>query len=107
MPACWPIAKIGARVVRHARYAIFQMAEVAVPRELFEKILRLIDGLRPRPAPEHRAGAVRCLITMGGVCLNDEEKGQMDGPRVVLDIGHGGSAGKTVSAAHGFLEAEC
>jgi Transposase DDE domain group 1 len=44
------LIKIGAKVVRHARYAVFQMAEVAVPRELFEKILRLIDGLRPRPA---------------------------------------------------------
>jgi len=43
--------KIGAKVVRHARYDIFQMAEVAVPKELFEQILRLIDRLRPRPAP--------------------------------------------------------
>ena len=39
------------KVVRDARYAIFQMAAVAVPKELFEQILRLIDGLRPRPAP--------------------------------------------------------
>jgi len=45
------LVKIGAKVVRHARYAVFQMAEVSVPRELFEKILRLIDGLRRRPAP--------------------------------------------------------
>jgi len=45
------LVKIGAKVVRHARYAIFQMAEVAVPRELFEKILRLIDRLRRRQAP--------------------------------------------------------
>jgi len=45
------LVKIGAKVVRHARYAVFQMAEVAVPRELFEKILRLIDGLRQQPAP--------------------------------------------------------
>jgi hypothetical protein len=45
------LIKIGANVVRHARYAIFQMAEVAVPRELFEQILRLIDGLRRRQAP--------------------------------------------------------
>ena len=43
--------KIGAKVVRHGRYVIFQMAEVVVPRELFQEILRLIDGLRPRPAP--------------------------------------------------------
>ena len=38
------LIKIGAKVVRHARYAVFQMAEVAAPRELFEQILRLIDG---------------------------------------------------------------
>ncbi len=45
------LVKIGAKVARHARYAVFQMADVAVPRELFEQILRLIDGLRRRPAP--------------------------------------------------------
>ncbi|WP_439613807.1 hypothetical protein [Reyranella sp.] len=45
------LVKIGARVVRHAHYAIFQTADAAVPKELFEKILRLIDGLRRRPAP--------------------------------------------------------
>ena len=45
------LVKIGAKVVRHGRSVIFQMAEVAVPRALFEDILRLIDGLRPRPAP--------------------------------------------------------
>jgi hypothetical protein len=45
------LVKIGAKVVHHARYVVFQMAEVAVPKDLFEKILRLIDGLQPRPAP--------------------------------------------------------
>jgi hypothetical protein len=45
------LVKIGAKVVRHGRYVIFQMAEVAVPRMLFAEILRLINGLRPRPAP--------------------------------------------------------
>jgi hypothetical protein len=45
------LIKIGAKVVRHGRYVIFQMAEVAVPRELFQEILRLIDGLRPQPPP--------------------------------------------------------
>ena len=30
--------KIGAKVVRHGRYVIFQMAEVAVPKELFHEI---------------------------------------------------------------------
>ena len=45
------LVKIGAKVVRHGRYVTFQLAEVAVPRELFQKILSLIDDLRPTPAP--------------------------------------------------------
>jgi hypothetical protein len=45
------LVKIGAKVVRHGRYVIFQMAEVAVPKELFQEILRLITGLRAPPAP--------------------------------------------------------
>ena len=45
------LIKIGAKVVRHARYAVFQMAEVAVSKQLFEDILRLIAGLRPGPPP--------------------------------------------------------
>ncbi len=43
------LVKIGAKVVRHGRYVTFQMAEVAVPRDLFQEILRLIDGLRRSP----------------------------------------------------------
>ena len=46
------LVKIGATVVRHARYAVFQVAEVAVPRDLFVRVPALIDSLRPRePAP--------------------------------------------------------
>ena len=45
------LIKIGAKVVSHGRYATFQLAEVAVPKELIRKILSLIDDLRPRPAP--------------------------------------------------------
>jgi|TARA_Y100000294_G_scaffold117003_2_gene108587 hypothetical protein len=41
----------GGSRLSHGCYVTFQMAEVAVPRDLFQKILRLIDGLRPRPAP--------------------------------------------------------
>ena len=33
------------------RYVTFQMAEVAVPRGLFDEILRLIAQLRAPPAP--------------------------------------------------------
>jgi hypothetical protein len=45
------LIKIGAEVVSHGRYVTFQMAEVAVPRQLFADILRLIARLRAPPAP--------------------------------------------------------
>jgi hypothetical protein len=41
--------KIGAKVVSHGRYVIFQMAEVAIARQMFEEILRLIAELRLLP----------------------------------------------------------
>jgi hypothetical protein len=40
---------IGARIVRHERYVVFQLAEVAVLRSLFAEILRRIDRLRGPP----------------------------------------------------------
>ena len=40
------LVKIGAKVVGHSRYVIFQMAEVAVPRVLFLEILDRIRRLR-------------------------------------------------------------
>ena len=43
--------KIGAKVVSHGRYVIFQMAEVAIARQMFQEILRLIAELRPQPPP--------------------------------------------------------
>ena len=42
------LIKIGAKVVSHARYVAFQMAEVAISRHLFADIPRL---LRPPPDP--------------------------------------------------------
>jgi Transposase DDE domain group 1 len=45
------LIKIGAKVVSHGRYVAFQMAEVAIPRNLFADILRLIAELRPPPDP--------------------------------------------------------
>ena len=44
------VINIGAKVVRHGRYVIFQTAEVEVPRELFQEILRLMAGLQAPPA---------------------------------------------------------
>jgi hypothetical protein len=43
------LIKTGARLVRHARYAIFQFAEAALPRRVFAGILGLINGLRGPP----------------------------------------------------------
>ena len=40
------LIKIGAKVVSHSRYVIFQMAEVAVPQILFREILDRIRRLR-------------------------------------------------------------
>ena len=45
------LIKIGAKVVCHGRYVTFQMAEVAVSRQMFADILILIARLRARPAP--------------------------------------------------------
>ena len=47
------LIKIGTKVVRHARQVIFQMAEVAVRRELFRAVLEGIQRLRlPTPMPD-------------------------------------------------------
>ena len=55
------LIKICANVVRHARLFIFQMAEVAIPRELFRTILERIAWLRlPMPL------SGRC--SLGGKC---------------------------------------
>jgi len=48
------LIKIGAKMVRHARYVTFQLAEVAIPRRLYRTILKRIRrfaALRPRAAP--------------------------------------------------------
>ena len=45
------LVKIGARIVRHGGYVVFQLAEVAVPRALFAEILRRVDQLRPKSIP--------------------------------------------------------
>jgi hypothetical protein len=45
------LIKIGAKVVSHGRYVVFQMAEVAISRQMFQEILQLIAELRPQPPP--------------------------------------------------------
>ena len=43
------LIKIGGRIVRHARQIIFQLAEIAVSREIFAAILERISRLSPAP----------------------------------------------------------
>jgi hypothetical protein len=43
------LIKTGARLVRHGRYAIFQMAAAALPQKVFAGVLDLINGLRYPP----------------------------------------------------------
>jgi len=43
------LIEIGAKVVNHARYVAFQMAEVAIPKTLFAEILQMIAELRLPP----------------------------------------------------------
>jgi hypothetical protein len=40
------LVKIGAKVVSHSEYVLFQLAEVAVPRQLFAAILERVGWLR-------------------------------------------------------------
>lgn len=42
------LIKVGARVVHHARQVVFQLAEVAIPRSLFQAILWRIERLRQK-----------------------------------------------------------
>ena len=55
------LIKIGAKVVSHGRYVAFQMAEVAIPRQMFQEILRLIAELRPQPPPASMRPSMACM----------------------------------------------
>jgi hypothetical protein len=47
------LVKIGAKVVRHAKYVTFQLAEVAVPQKLFATILDRIQRFGVPPSLVH------------------------------------------------------
>lgn len=55
------LIKIGVKFVRHARYAVFQMAEAAMPGDLFRKMLLRIEGLRS--SLWHRTERGKCVVT--------------------------------------------
>ena len=55
------LIKIGAKVVSHGRYAMFQMAEVAVPRQMLQEITRRI----------RQAGRTMQVDVMQGAWVSD------------------------------------
>jgi len=85
------LIKIGAKVVSHGRYVAFQMAEVAIPRQMFQEILRLIGGTAAAAAP--RASMRRpcsCVHhqTTGGVRPNASENDQIS-PSIAVRTARG------------------
>ena len=54
------LINIGAKVLSHGRYVIFQMAEVTVSRQMFADILLMITQLRAPPAPASAAPGITC-----------------------------------------------
>jgi hypothetical protein len=51
------LVKISARIARHGRYVVSQLAAVAVPRALFAAILRRVGRLRGPPVRRRPEGA--------------------------------------------------
>jgi Transposase DDE domain group 1 len=55
------LIKIGAKVVSHGRYVTFQMAEVAVSRQMFAEILSLIARLQGATSAGMTGALVKCV----------------------------------------------
>ena len=64
------LIKIGAKVVSHGRYVTFQLAEVAVSRQMFKEILMLIPGCGRR-RPQHDGGFGSEGGKKGEVCFDE------------------------------------
>ena len=70
------LIKIGAKVINHGRYVAFQMAEAAIPRNLFADVLRLIAKLRAPPVTSTAYGFWLSRVlskTTGDVRLDDNK----------------------------------
>ena len=55
------LIKIGAKVVNHGRYVAFQMAEVAIPRQMFQEVFAVDRGAAAATATS--AGMKRSIVT--------------------------------------------
>ena len=71
------LVKIGKKMAGNDRHVTFRLAELAVPRSLFQRILSVIDDLQPRPAPAWAEEIHGDPNTKGEVCLGNEKTGRM------------------------------
>jgi hypothetical protein len=55
----------------HGRYIVFRMAEAAVPRQMFQEILRLIAELRPQPPPRRNLRTFSVYFLISAVVCSD------------------------------------
>jgi hypothetical protein len=70
------LIKICAKVTSHGRYVTFQMAEIAVPRQVFVDILSLIARLRAPTCASMREQSDQMLqATTAKVCLDLANQG--------------------------------
>jgi hypothetical protein len=75
------LAKIGAKIVRHSRFITFQMAEVMVPRDLFEK-----NPVRGCGDPSVAAGTMLSIDTMAAIS-SCRRTGPPEGGRSGMKVG--------------------
>src|SRR5262249_50458398 len=94
------LIKIGAKVVSHGRYVVFQMAEVAIARQMFQEILRLIAELRPQPPPA-LACDVRCHAFKSNrqkECVQMPGKMARSDPRPGVRVTRGAGSGQHLAS---------
>ena len=65
VPVINRLSQTGTPLVRHARYAAFQVVDVAIPRDVFTVILTTINILFGQPLEQHphdqNNSKIRCI----------------------------------------------
>ncbi len=81
------LIKIGAKVVYHAKYVRYQLAEVAVPRRLFAAILERIQRLRTVPCMAFSRRPDKPLRTASGVMAQGDALRRLQETRLKGPLG--------------------
>ena len=85
------LIKIGAKVVSHGRYVAFQMAEVAIPRQMFQDIFAADCGTTAAATTStsvRRSIVMHSQTTTGGVRPNASENSQIN-PSTIVRVAQG------------------